>query len=115
MVGTIIKIGLVFGLLLLTLRMVGRLNGRTGSPVARESVRVVGRSSLGRNSSLVVVQLGQKHYVLGVTEQAVNLLTEVMVDDADPVEPAPARTPAAGDRPTWRELLESVRERTVRR
>jgi flagellar biogenesis protein FliO len=130
-VGAIIKVALVFGLLWVTLRVVARLNGpkmggavgRRRDPVARP-VEVLGRSPLGRSASVSVVRLGDRCFALGVTEQNVNLLTEVDIDlteppDAPPVvspisSPIPARTQVPGARPTWRDFVESLRERTVR-
>lgn len=114
-VGGAVKLAAVMGLLLLTLRMVGRLNGRPAAAARTDAVRVVTRSSLGRNASLVVVRVGAKDMVLGVTDHGVNLLSEVAVADAGPEDATPAGTPGAGDRQPWRDLLDTVRDRTVRR
>jgi flagellar biogenesis protein FliO len=124
-IGTLVKVVATFGLLFLTLKMVGRFygTGRIGGStrvrpgaVARP-VEVVGRTTLGRNSTVTVVRMGDKCFALGVTEQSVSLLTEVDIDLTPP--PAPTTQPPAGTqvvetRPSWRELVESLREKTVR-
>ena len=118
--GAFLKVLIVFGLLFVTLKVVGRFNGprvgggRVRGEVAARPVEVLGRTALGRGSSVAVVRLGEKCFALGVTDQKVNLLTEVDIDLTTP-EPLPAGTQAAALRPSWRELVESLRERTVRR
>ena len=117
----LIKVGFVFGLLFLTLRVVGKLYS-PGGRVGRNSnamVQVLGRQSIGRNADVTVVSLGDRTLVLGVTEHNVSVVTEL--DNEEIVEtvslPAviPARTQAPSPVPSWRDLLESMRERTVRR
>ncbi|HZQ87396.1 MAG TPA: flagellar biosynthetic protein FliO [Acidimicrobiales bacterium] len=128
--GMLLKVVVVFGLLFVTLRVVGRLHVRKSRPSGRgTSVEVLSRSSLSRNSSVVLVRIADRRLALGVTDQSVHVLTEVTPaddggdgnPDADPDATSsfhtalPARTQGNADRPTWRELVESVRERTVRR
>lgn len=58
-------------------------------------VRLIGRQSLGRTSSVAVVAVGERMLVLGVTEAGVRLLAEL---DADEIEvPTPALHGARGD------------------
>ena len=123
-VGSIVKVLIVFGLLFLTLKAVARLNGprvgggRVRGAQAAKPVEVLGRTALGRNAAVAVVRLGERCFALGVTDQKVNLLTEVEIDlteePVNPVSPPPAGTQGPGVRPSWRELVESLRERTVR-
>ena len=115
-VGSIVKVAATFGLLFVTLRVVGRLNGtrpRAGGRANRQHrpVELVARSSLGRSASVAVVRLGERCFALGVTEQHINLLAVVDVDLSDP---EPAGTLAPETRPSWRDLVENLRERTVR-
>jgi flagellar biogenesis protein FliO len=116
-VGSIIKVVATFGLLFVTLRVVGRLNGVRPRPSggkggrAQRPVELVGRSSLGRSASVAVVRLGERCFALGVTEQHINLIAEVEIDLSDP---EPAGTLAPETRPSWRDLVENLRERTVR-
>ena len=126
-IGTLVKVVATFGLLFLTLKMVGRFygTGRSGMPgfggggrtrggvVTARPVEVIGRTSLGRNSSVTVVRMGERCFALGVTDQTINLLTEVDID-LTPAPPPPAGTQVVETRPSWRELVESLREKTVR-
>jgi hypothetical protein len=58
-----------------------------------------------------VVRLGSRCFALGVTEQQINVIAEV---DIDLGEPEPAGTQVVVSRPSWREVVETLRERTVR-
>ena len=116
-IGTLVKVAATFGLLFLTLKLVARFYGtnrtvRTRSGTPARPVEVVGRTTIGRNASVAVVRMGERCFALGVTEQKVNLLTEVEIDLTPP---PPAGTQVVETRPSWRELVESLREKTVRR
>jgi flagellar biogenesis protein FliO len=115
--GSVLKVAATFALLFVTLRVVGRLNGsrpRIGGRTdqAARPVELVGRSSLGRSASVAVVRFGERCFALGVTDQRINLIAEVEIDLS---APEPAGTPALENRPSWRDLIENLRERTVRR
>jgi len=129
-VGMLFKVVVVFGLLFVTLRVLGRVYGKKGgrSNAPGASVEVLSRSSLGRNSSVVIVRIADRRLALGVTDQSVQVLTEVAPvevvdvtsdndsgDDSEFSTALPARTQETADRPSWRDLVESVRDRTVRR
>lgn len=69
-------------------------SNRLGGPRA-SVVRLVGRQSLGRTSSVAVVAVGERLLVVGVTESGVRLLTEL---DADEIEvPSLATTDSCAD------------------
>lgn len=114
---------------------------RRGSMRERRAVEVIDRQSLGRTASLALVRIGDRHVALGVTDQRVSLLAEVPhLDSADrpsatasfrsspaglaaargrPVVDLSERIPAARTRTAdirrpWRDLIEDLRERTVR-
>jgi flagellar protein FliO/FliZ len=114
----LVKVGLVFGLLFVTLRVVGKLHNSGPKLGARKDgavLQVLGRQSLGRNADVTVVALGDRTLVLGVTEHNVSVVTELATTVTDaPILELPARTQASSSVPTWRDLLESLRERTVR-
>lgn len=135
--GMLVKVAVVFGLLFITLRVVGKLHLGGGTKISARKdgavVQVLGRQSLGRNADVTVVAFGDRTLVLGVTEHNVNVVTELApenerltVDSAGqldvvshaPQQPLqlelPARTQAGPSVPSWRDLLESMRERTVR-
>ena len=93
--------------------------GRSGK---RLLVDVVARRGLSRNAAIAIVRVPGKHLVVGVTESSVNLLGEL---DADAVEAEEAevqdapRTALVGGPQApgtaWKTLLDTMRDRTVRR
>lgn len=133
----LIKVGFVFGLLFVTLRVVGKLHNSgakiTGGRHDGAVIQVIGRQSIGRNADVTVVSLGERTLVLGVTEHNVSMVAELDPEDmvtreVIDIPPAtmaaattpgslaiPARTQASVQVPSWRDVLESLRERTVRR
>lgn len=134
----LIKVGFVFGLLFVTLRVVGKLHNSgakiTGGRHDGAVIQVIGRQSIGRNADVTVVSLGERTLVLGVTEHNVSMVAELDPEDmvtreVIEIAPAqvaavaasqgqlaiPARTQASVQVPSWRDVLESLRERTVRR
>lgn len=129
-------VGLLFRLVLSLTVVIGLMVGiaavlkRRGfggfSPTVRRSqgasaqVEVLVRKPLGRNASIAVVRAGSKSMVLGVTDTHVTMLTETELDELEMDEPMPAQRtglPAAldGAAPTWKTMLEGLRDKTVRR
>jgi flagellar biogenesis protein FliO len=98
----------------------GRRGGRRTAPV-----EVVARHGLARGASVIVVRLGGRALVLGVTEQHVSLLTEIDPAELDaPVDALDTGSSDAGSTAgpgigsgslPWKVALEQLRERTVRR
>ena len=94
-------------------------------------VHVVSRTQLAKRSSVVVLAVGDRRLLVGVTGQAINLLGEVDVPQED-TQPAESRTmlviddqlvePAAAEPlsgsilspATWRQGVGALRDRTVR-
>jgi flagellar biogenesis protein FliO len=111
---TLFKVAAVFVLFWFSLKALGRIYGqgkvRPGA-VARP-VEVVGRTGVGRKSSVVVIRLGKTYQALGVTEANVTLLGPVEVDQP---EAPPAGTQAPVQFPSWKEFVARLQERTVRR
>ena len=96
---------------------------RGGTPIA---IDVVGRRALGRQAQVAVVRTAGRLLVLGVTDQHVTILTETAADECADIEvldtanPGSQRTgspTAAANRPgpAWKTMLDSMRDRTVRR
>ncbi|HVM41057.1 MAG TPA: flagellar biosynthetic protein FliO [Acidimicrobiia bacterium] len=83
-------------------------------------IEVVARQQLGRNASIALVRVGASELLVGVTDQQVNLITEtdsvVLEDQGTDWTPYPGGAPA-GVTPSqaWRDVVERLRERTVRR
>lgn len=120
--------------------LVGGANGgrRNGKARSAAMLDIVARKPLGRNAQLAVVRAGDKTLVLGITEHQITMLSESntawvdevpSIDDFD-VDLGPDRGSehtietqrtgflAAAQRgtfPTWKTMLEDVRDRTVRR
>jgi flagellar protein FliO/FliZ len=114
-----------------------RRTGRGGASRRRTTttpVEIVGRQSLGRRSSVVLVRTANRGLVLGVTEANIHVLAETTVNELlvpDEPEPAAAKAVAietiaiepsdleAGGRralPAGRTtLLDQIRERTIRK
>lgn len=93
----------------------GAARGRSGRPVR---IEVLARQSLGRRSSVALVRAGDRGLLLGVTDQHVTLLAETPADELTIDEaPRTASLPGDGDvaGSPWRNLTETLRERTVRR
>lgn len=75
----VFSLAAVLGLMWFLARVASRQMGGTHASV----VRMIGRQSLGRTSSVAVVAVGERMLVLGVTEAGVRLLAEL---DADEIE-----------------------------
>ena len=87
---------------------------------------IVARKPLGRNAQLAVVRAGNKTLVLGITEHQITMLTETDPDwdiEEDPFNidlseaqrtGLPVSTPS-GTFPTWKTMLDGVRDKTLRR
>lgn len=119
---------IVGGLLWLLTRVLRGPGGRGGDALA-----VLARQQLTRGGAVAVVRVAGRTLVLGVTDQRVNLLAETDLDPAPPAaEPATPPTPTTGVAPrprlagsalagsllspqTWRDTVEFLRERTVRK
>lgn len=103
----------------------GGTGGRRGPGVQLE---VLARRSMGRNSSIVVVRVGDRSMLVGVTDHQINKLDDVDIDEIDlesanwtatPALPAPASASSSsannGEHPSaWKMMLEQMRTRTTR-
>lgn len=90
---------------------------RRSKTLGGTGLRVVSRAPMGRSSAAVVVEAGNRHFLLGVTEGSVRLISELDPDDG--VEPAfdsDEGTDSPVDHTNWPRIgLERWREMTVRR
>lgn len=89
----VVSLGIVLGLFWFVARAGSR---RMGGASRSATLKVRGRQSLGRTSSVAVVEVGSRVLVVGVGEGGVRLLTEL---DPDELED-PAVTETDDDRPT---------------
>jgi flagellar protein FliO/FliZ len=132
----VVSLGVVLVLMWVAARLLARQS--TGRRVARNAgrpvpIQVLARQSLSKNSSVAVVQAAGKALVVGVTDAQVTLLAQSDIEsvvEPDVVEdPATTITAAAGTRSPWAlprdggatafspwtAMLETLRERTVRK
>ena len=92
----VLSLAVVLGLLWVLQR---RLNRGAGSRAAN-AVTVVGRQGVGQKASVVVVDVDGRRFVLGVTEQSINVLHAGHTE-----APAVNGLPAETDAPTGADLL----------
>jgi flagellar protein FliO/FliZ len=71
---TCFMLGLVIALLYATLRFLPRV---MGMPVESQLMKVVGRYPLDPQKSLYIVEVAGKHLLLGVTQERIQLLSEL--------------------------------------
>ncbi|MGH9103579.1 MAG: FliO/MopB family protein [Acidimicrobiales bacterium] len=122
----VLALAVVFGLLAFSARVAKR-RGIGGLRLGRrQPVEVVSRTGLSKSASVVVVRVGERDLLLGVTSTHVELLVEAeegALCPSDLVEEprrggygkASALRGAATPASAWTAMLEHVRERTVRR
>ena len=131
----VVSLGVVLALMAVAARLLarqspGRRIARNAKPVP---IQILARQSLSKNSSVAVVQAGGKALIVGVTDAQVTLLGESDIEsvvEPDVVEdPATTITAAAGTRSPWAQprdggatafspwtaMLDTLRERTVRK
>ncbi len=92
----------------------GRRSERT-----RPGLELLARQPLGKAASVAIVRVAGRSLLLGVTDSAVQLLTEIGADSLEPepvAEPAEAAIRVAPSAvPAAVSVLDLLRERTVRR
>jgi flagellar protein FliO/FliZ len=119
-----VSLAVVLGLLALAARAASRrgLGNAPGRTAAK--VEVLARQGLGRNTSVVIVRAAERALVLGVTESTVSLLADadlsvldIRNEDEHPDAPGMVRAggPLSARPSAWKDTLEQLRERTVRR
>jgi flagellar protein FliO/FliZ len=69
----LVALGAVLGLMWFLQRRIGAAKGR-GRRSAGRTLNVVSRQSVGQKASVVVIDAGDKRFLLGVTEHSINVL-----------------------------------------
>lgn len=98
-----------------------RRRGIVHSPRSRKNggieIELLARRSLGRNSSVAVLRVGERAMVVGITDQNVTKLDDADVDEIDlAIEPTRTVAPGPpGPTPAWKTMLDQMRTKTVRR
>ena len=117
----LVSLGVVIGLMWFGARAVRR-RGFGGLGTSRGPgvhIDVLARRTLGRNASIAVVRAGEQALIIGITDQQVTKLGDadlstIDLSDADGQWTAAPQGPD-GPSPTWKAMLEQLRDRTVRR
>lgn len=77
---SLVKVGVVFGLLIITLRLLSRsrsLRGEGARSRRAPALEVLDKTRVGRTSSVVTVRVGDRALLLGVTESQITTLADV--------------------------------------
>lgn len=123
----VLALVVVFALLGVAAKFAQRRFGSSGSGVLgtrKARVDIVMRANVAKSASVVVVHLGDRELVLGVTSQQVTLLSEGQIEAA-PIPSAATNiqagshglvSPMGGATPAspWTTMLDRLRERTIR-
>ncbi len=114
----VISLVVVVALMLAFSSFLKRGNGIGGIGRRRGAIEVVARQGLSKNASITLVRAGNRALVLGVTESNITLLLdsdpEDLIEEPERLGTAAPRIPP-GSFPTWKNLIDSMRDRTVRR
>ena len=131
----VVSLAVVLGLMAVAARLLARQTkgGRLARRLTPVPIEVLARQSLGKNSSVAVVHAAGRALIVGVTDSQVTLLAEgdpqILQPREEPEDPATTITAAARTRSPWTApgstgaaafspwtaMLETLRERTVRR
>ena len=82
--------------------ILGNGTGRMGNG----QLKIVEQLMLGRDQRIVVVEVGEKHYLLGITANNISLLSEITWSPETGLDESIAQ--AAKERPTFREAFFDV-------
>jgi len=117
----LVSLGVVIGLMWFGARAVRRrgFGGLGASRGPGVHIDVLARRTLGRNASIAVVRAGEQALIIGITDQQVTKLGDADLSTID-LSDAEGQWTAApqgpdGPSPTWKTMLEQLRDRTVRR
>jgi flagellar protein FliO/FliZ len=114
-----VSLAVVLGLMALCARLLRRTSlGQSGVAKGRGArrghIQLLARQNLSKTTSVAVLRVGDAHLLVGVSDSSVQVLREL--DDATFAEPEEATAqPRTAAPVTFSTLLESLRDRTVRR
>jgi flagellar protein FliO/FliZ len=117
----VVSMGVVLGVMALAAAALRRRGGGgvAGGRGPSPRLEVVARQNLGRNAALTLVRTGDQDMLLGVTDSAVTLLAARDVPEVELHSPeAPGTVSGWGPNApssAWKVVLDTLRERTVRR
>ena len=116
----ILSLGVVIGLMWIAANVL-RKRGIAGTSSSKRTARgpeveLVARKPLGRNASIVVVRVGDRSMLVGVTDQRVTNLGDVEFADVELYEDNTwtVSSGANGSASAWTTMLDQLRNRTAR-
>ncbi len=121
----ILSLAVVIGLMWVAANVL-RKRGFSGSVGGRRprgpEVELIARRALGRNTSIVVVRIGDQSLVVGVTDHMVTKLGDVDVEQLEVLEQRELNegntwtvpSGANGSASAWKTMLDQMRTRTAR-
>ena len=92
-IGTVLRLVISLAILVGALYGVKHWQRRGGATGRRGAIDVVARTSLGRNSAVHIIDVGDRRFLIGTAEHQVNLLSELdqpPEDEVDELDPIPA-------------------------
>jgi flagellar protein FliO/FliZ len=104
----VLRVGLALTVVMVLLWMAQKRFSQSGRQSGQAVVEVVGRRSVGHKASVVVVESAGQRFLLGVTENSINVLHTSEAPVADP------ELDLAGD-PAFAEVLKAAGEPPLRR
>ena len=116
----ILSLGVVIGLMWAAATVL-RKRGLTPMPGKRPAglqVELLARKSLGRNTSIAIVRVGDRSMIVGITEHEIRKLDDADVEDVDLNQAGTNWTVpdgANGSPSAWKAMLDQLRIRTTRR
>jgi len=117
----LVSLAIVIGLMWYAARVVRRRGFGMGGNLRRPDVQieVIARRSLGKNASITIVRAADQALILGVTDNQITKLadadlTQIDLADADGQWTAAPNGPD-GPTPSWKAMLDQLRDRTARR
>ena len=118
----VFSLGIVIGLMWIAARVLHKrgFSGGVGPRKAGRGVQVelLARRSLGKNTSIAVVRVGDRSMIVGVTDHNVTKLDDATIDEIEFMDggtnwTVPSGAPGPGT--AWKTMLDQLRARTVRR
>ncbi len=113
LLGGLVVIGLVlFGAYFFTRWAGQRLSAGGVLGGSGRRLRVLDRTALGRDQNLLVVQAGERYFLLGSSPTGVTLLTELSREEGEGfLPPQPPEGAAGAKGPDFQSILRSLREK----
>jgi flagellar protein FliO/FliZ len=117
----IFSLAIVIGLMWYAARVLRKRGIGMGGNSRRPGVHidVIARRTLGKNASIAIVRAGDQALIVGVTDNQITKLADADLSQIDLAEAEGQWTAASqgpdGPTPSWKAMLDQLRDRTARR